>query len=59
MPRILSDDEIRAIRERLDRRDPRVGPGYTWDTIAALCDTVDALRRLLAGRARAVATREK
>jgi hypothetical protein len=42
--RILTDAELAEVREQLARRDPTVGGGYAWNTIAKLLDTLDALR---------------
>jgi hypothetical protein len=41
---LLTDAELAEIRTQLARRDPNVGGGYTWTTIEALLDTIDALR---------------
>ncbi len=41
--KILSRKELSEIRAQVERRDPKFGGGYTWSTIEALLDTVEAL----------------
>lgn len=48
--RIMADWEIQEVRKQIERRDITVSGGLTWMIIEDLCDTVDELRRLLAGR---------